>query len=79
MRVTKYSDNAPELDTLKETYIYRIAAKIAQHVRPTAQEISYIRREVRRQHASPTGLLLRGWLFDFSPIISETNQQLSIF
>lgn len=51
MRVTKYSDNAPELDTLRETYIYRIAAKVAHHVRPTAQEISYIRREVRRQHA----------------------------
>ena len=30
MRVTKYSDNAPELDTLRETYIYRIAAKVAQ-------------------------------------------------
>ena len=79
MNVTRYTDNAPALDTLKETYIYRIAAKIAQHVKPTRQEISYIRREVRRQQASPTGLLLRGWFFDFTPIINETNKQLSIF
>ena len=75
----RYSDSAPALDTLKETYIYGIAAKIAQHVRPTRQEINYIQREIRRQQASPTGVLLRGWLFDFTPIMNDKTTQLTIF
>lgn len=79
IQAQRYSDNAPALETLKETYIYRIAEKLAQHIRPTQQETNYIRREVKRQQASPTGLLLRGWLFDFTPIVNETNKQLSIF
>lgn len=78
MRVTKYTDNVPPLDSLKETYVYQVADKVARHVRPTRQEIAYIESAIRRQQISPTRLLLRGWLFDFSAIITK-QQQLSIF
>lgn len=77
MRVTKYTDNVPPLESLKDTYVYQVADKVARHVRPTRQEIAYIESAIRRQQISPTGLLLRGWLFDFSAII-KTQNQLSI-
>ena len=77
MRVTKYTDNVPTLDSLRETYVYQVADKIARHIKPTRQEVAYITGEIRRQGISPTGLLLRGWLFDFSAII-KTQNQLSI-
>jgi len=77
MNATRYTDNAPALETLKETYIYRIADKLARRVRPTREEVNYIRREVKRQNVSPTGLLLRGWLFDFTVITAQRDTQLT--
>lgn len=79
MKVTKYSDNVPALESLRGTDVYQIADKIARHVRPTAQEAAYIAATIRRQGISPTGLLLRGWLFDFSAIMRERDRQLTIF
>lgn len=79
MKVTKYSDNVPALESLRGTDVYQIADKIARHVRPTAQEAAYIAASIRRQGISPTGLLLRGWLFDFTPIMGGPERQLTIF
>ena len=79
IKAKKYSQNVPPLDSLKETDIYKVAEKLALHIRPTTQEIAYIISEVKRQQISPTAIVLRGWLFDFSPLFPKKTTQLSIF
>lgn len=78
IKATKYSESVPPLDSLKETYVYQIAEKIARQVKPTRQETTYIINAINRQQVSPTALLLRGWLFDFTAIVNQPSQ-LSIF
>lgn len=75
MRVTRYSDSAAELDTLKDTDIYKACAQAWQGVRP--RDWKYIRGLIAR---GTTGVLLRGWLFDFSPLLNaDRGAQMNLF
>lgn len=76
MRVTQYAENVPKLDTLKETDIYRLCFALWENGhRPSRTEADYIKRHIAH---GTTGVLLRGWLFDFAPLLSDAPQQLTI-
>ena len=77
MRVTRYSDSAAELDTLKDIDIYKACAAVWRGQRPSRSDADYIRRHIYR---GTTGILLRGWLFDFSPLLNaERGAQMNLF
>ena len=76
MRVEQYADNVPSLDTLKDTDIYRMCFALWDNGRrPNRSETAYIKRHIAH---GTTGVLLRGWLFDFAPLLSDAPQQLTI-
>jgi len=75
MKVTQYSENVPALDTLKSTDIYRLCFALWQGRYPNRRDTDYIRRHIAH---GTTGVLLRGWLFDFAPLLSREPQQLTI-
>ena len=79
MRVQQFSDNVPALESLKATDIYRLCWQVWQGVRPSARDERYLRREIARQ-GQGNGILFRGWLFDFSPLLNaQLGAQMDLF
>lgn len=77
MNATKYTGNAPALDTLKDTDIYRLCEAVWRGQRPSRNDADYIRRHI---YHGTTGILLRGWLFDFSPLLNaHRGAQINLF
>jgi hypothetical protein len=76
MRVSQYCENVPSLDTLRDTDIYRMCFALWENGhRPNRSETAYIKSHIAH---GTTGVLLRGWLFDFAPLLSDEPQQLTI-
>lgn len=76
MRVVQYSDNVPSLDTLRDTDIYRLCFALWENgKRPSKRDTAYIKRHIAH---GTTGVLLRGWLFDFAPLLTNEPTQLTI-
>lgn len=76
MKVEQYADNVPSLDTLRDTDIYRMCFALWENGRrPSRTEADYIKRHIAH---GTTGVLLRGWLFDFAPLLTNEPTQLTI-
>lgn len=79
MKVKQYSPIVPPLDELKETAIYQLCAQVWQGVRPSAANERYLRRTIAQQQRG-NGILLRGWWFDFSPLMNaQQGAQMNLF
>lgn len=76
MKVTQYTENVPSLDTLRDTDIYKMCFALWENgCRPNRRDTDYIKRHIAH---GTTGVLLRGWLFDFAPLLTNEPQQLTI-